>query len=402
MFRSANNVAPPTFGLFCNPESRRVEGFCAALGRAFRQRPIIFPWSSISSADNWDTPLNDPLEYLRLESPGRNWTVEKQLLLLGAGVEDEPTGAHYRRLDAEQVLDLENDPGRIHPQRQWFLGWKRALQRAEDWSKRHGLENAWLCPPQDVLCMFDKASCETAFAAMPASVPPFLGLPTCFDALWEMMRTSGCRRVFLKPCHSSSASGVVALEVAGNKIQAHSTVELIKGADGMRLYNRRRIQNYRGAAEVRLLVDAACRERVLAQAWIPKAGLQGRPFDLRVVVIGGRARQVMVRLGRGPFTNSQLLGGRGDTDLLRARMGETRWREMLELCERVMGRCFPDSLYAGLDVLIEPNFRKFWILEVNAFGDLLPRLLHENRDSYDWEISEALRRRKNQVSSMGA
>src|SRR6185312_4263738 len=106
------------------------------------------------------------------------------------------------------------------------------------------------------------------------------------------------------------------LEASHNDIQAFSTLEIIHSADETLLYNRRRIQVSRGAAEVRRLVDMVCGQRCLAQVWIPKAGIEGRPFDLRVVVIGGRARHVMVRLGRGPITNSQLLGGKGDTEAL--------------------------------------------------------------------------------------
>jgi len=141
-------------------------------------------------------------------------------------------------------------------------------------------------------------------------------------------------------------------------------------------------------------VDAVCAERCLAQVWVPKAGLHACAFDVRVAIIGSRARQVMVRLGHGPITNSQLLGGRGDAQLLRRRMGEEAWAGMLATCERAMAACFPRSLYAGLDVLVEPNFRTVRILEINAFGDLLPRLLHEGLDTYEWEVAEAVRRNR--------
>jgi hypothetical protein len=187
-----------------------------------------------------------------------------------------------------------------------------------------------------------------------------------------------------------------------DEVQAFSTVDLVETAEGIRLYNQRRIRVWRGASEVRRLVDAVCGERCLAQVWIPKAGLQGHPFDLRVFVVGGRARQVMMRLGRGPMTNSQLLGGKGDVEALRRRMGEAAWAGMMALCERALAECFPRSLYAGFDVLVEPDFRTAWILEVNAFGDLLPRILHEGLDTYQWEIAEAVRRRPAQVSSAGA
>jgi hypothetical protein len=119
-------------------------------------------------------------------------------------------------------------------------------------------------------------------------------------------------------------------------------------------------------------------------------------------VIGGCARHVMLRLGRGPMTNSQLLGGKGDVEILRRRMGEDAWLAMLSLCEQAMAKCFPRSLYAGFDVLIEPDFRTARILEVNAFGDLLPRILHEGRDTYTWEVEELARRPAAQVSASGA
>jgi glutathione synthase/RimK-type ligase-like ATP-grasp enzyme len=301
------------------------------------------------------------------------------------------------------VTRLENDPGRILSSRQWFLGWQETLRELSAWASRDQLAERWLCPPEDVLMMFDKAACQSSLETAELAVPPSLGLPVSFDDLWERMRATGCRRIFLKPCHGSSASGVVALEASRHGIQAFTTVERVETSGEIRLYNRRSIQAYRGAAEVRALVDSICPERCLAQVWVPKAGLAGKVFDVRVVVIGGRARHVMVRLGNGPMTNSALLGGKADASSLRARMGEDAWAGMLGLCERAMVELFPRSLYAGIDVLVEPDFRTSRILEVNAFGDLLPRHLHEGQDTYAWEVEQALERDSAaQVSAIGS
>ena len=401
MSPSANDAQPADFALFCNPESRRVEGFTIALGRALRQRPKLIPWLWLLEGHAWE-PHPSP-RFLRLESPGRNWPVEQKFLLHGAGITDDDSDSRYwRRMSAREVAALANDPGRILPMRQWFLAWRKQLLDLASWASRHSSDSRWLCPPEDVICMFDKAACQTKLEEAHIAVPPALGVAHDFDDLLERMRRFRVRRVFLKPCHGSSASGVVALEASRNEIQAFSTVELVDAPDGLRLYNRRRIKIFRGAAEVRRLVDAIIPERCLVQAWVPKAGMFGHTFDLRVVVIGGRARHVMMRLGPGPMTNSQLLGGKGDVDALRLRMGEEAWSSMLALCEDTMTKCFPRSLYAGLDVLIEPNFQTARILEVNAFGDLLPRMLHEGRDTYTWEIEEALRHRPAQVSAIGA
>lgn len=381
--RLASKRSVSEYALFCNPESRRVEGFCIALGRVLRQRPKLVPWQWVLGGAAWDKELNSPPKFLRLESPGRNWNVEQQLLLRGAAIEDEETAAGWRQMSADCIATLTNDPGRVLPMRQWFLGWRDVLRELSAWADRQGLSSRWQCPPEDVVCMFDKHACQRLLESAGIAVPPALGVPRNFDELWELMRVAKQRRVFLKPCHGSSASGIVALETNGKDIQAFSTLE---STDGVRLYNQRRILVRCGAAEVRRLVDAVCGERCLAQVWIPKAGISGRPFDLRVVVIGGRARHVMVRLGRGPMTNSQLLGGKGDVEAVRRKMGEEAWQQMLLLCEDAMTKCFPRSLYAGLDVLIEPNFRTARILEVNAFGDLLPRILCEGRDTYTWEV----------------
>jgi glutathione synthase/RimK-type ligase-like ATP-grasp enzyme len=381
-----------TFGLFCNPESRRAEGFSIASGRLLKERPRFVPWQWVVEGRPWEQQFTGAPQFLRLESPGRNWLVEKAMLLKGYSQADEESSRRWRQLDPDTLAVLPNDPGRVLPMRQWYLGWRQVLKQLDAWARQRGWATRWLCPPEDVACLFDKQACQQKLETHDIAVPPSLGLPRHFDELWEAMRLAGRRRVFLKPCHGSSASGVVALESSHTDVQAFSTLDVAEATDGLRLYNQRRIRTWRGASEVRRLVDAVCGERCLAQVWIPKAGIHGRPFDLRVVVIGGKARHVMLRLGRGPMTNSQLLGGKGDVAELRRKMGEESWLQLLSHCEAAMARCFPRSLYAGLDVLVEPDFRTTRILEINAFGDLLPRMLHEGRDTYEWEILEALRR----------
>ena len=398
-----NEAVTHLFGLFCNPESRRVEGFYGSLGKLMRQTPVLVPWQFLLEDHPWPELLTPLPSFLRLESPGRNWRVEQLLLLHGAGLVDEEDANDWRRMSVEGVKELPNDPGRILPMRQWFLGWRQLLRELSSWVAANTISNRWLVPPEDVICMFDKAACQTVLSKAGSPVPPVLGIPGSFDDLWERMRAHGCRRVFLKPCHGSSASGVVALESSGSQLQAQSTVEIVEAGPEPRLYNRRRIIRTRGAADVRRLVDSICRERCLAQVWIPKAGLSGRTFDVRIVVIGGKARQVMVRLGLGPITNSQLLGGKLNAETLQQRMGEEAWNRMLKSCEQALAVGFPRSLYAGFDVLVEPDFRTTRILEVNAFGDLLPRILHEGRDTYEWEILEAIEQhRRAQVSATGA
>jgi hypothetical protein len=381
---SANN---PAFGVFCNPESRRVEGFCAASAKLLRQYPALVPWQWVLENAPWPARLEPPPRWLRLESPGRNWTVEKAILLRGAAIEDEEATHGWARLSAPEIQVLEHDPGRVYPMRQWYLGWRSLLQQLSSWAAGSCFANRWLCSPEQVATMYDKAACQQLFERAGFPTPPALGIPAGFDELWEMMKRSGRRRIFLKPCHGSAATGIVALESHGNKLQAHSTLELAGEPGASRMYNHRQIRVHRSPAEVRRLVNEICRHRCIAQAWIPKAGLHGRPFDLRVVVIGGIAGHVMVRLGRGPMTNSQLLGGKGDVALLRSKMKSGAWERMLTSCERAFYECFPFSLYAAFDVLVEPDFQTIHFLEANAFGDLLPGLLYRGYTTYEWEVA---------------
>src|SRR5258706_15444255 len=387
---SSPSVNNPAFGVFCNPESRRVEGFCAATAKLLRQYPALVPWQLVLENAPWPPHLEPPPRWLRLESPGRNWAVEKQILFRGAAIEDEEAEHDWARFSAAEIQALEHDPGRVYPMRQWYLGWRSLLDEISRWAVQTGFSDRWLCSPENVATMYDKAACQQLFEAAGISTPPALGVPANFDELWEMMKRSDRRRIFLKPCHGSAATGIVAVESRGHRLQAHSTLEFVDASDAIRLFNQRRVKTLREPGEVRRLVDEVCRQRCIAQVWIPKAGQHGRPFDVRVLVIGGAADHVMVRLGRGPMTNSQLLGGKGDVDLLRSKMKEGAWEQMLATCARALTLCFPKSLYAAFDVLVEPDYETTHILEANAFGDLLPGVLHKGYTTYGAEIAEAM------------
>src|SRR4029079_6966565 len=95
--------------------------------------------------------------------------------------------------------------------------------------------------------------------------------------------------------------------------------------------------------------------------------------------------QVVVRMSRGPLTNLHLLNQRGPWDDVRARMGDAAWADARRTGEMAVA-CFPASLYAGIDLLIAADYRRHAVLEVNAFGDLLPGVLWDGMDTYTTEI----------------
>jgi len=192
----------------------------------------------------------------------------------------------------------------------------------------------------------------------------------------------------LKSCHGSSAAGGVALEMSRAGIQAFSTVSISGPAGKPLLHNSRPVIRYQDTGKIRTLVDQVCRLRAIAQAWIPKAGWKGYRMDLRILAIAGMAAHVVPRLSKGPFSTLQLGAKRGDASELRAATGEANWARAMSAAESAAA-AFPDSLHAGVDVAVTPGWRKAAVLEVNAFGDLLPGAVHEGKDTYECELAAA-------------
>jgi D-alanine-D-alanine ligase-like ATP-grasp enzyme len=91
------------------------------------------------------------------------------------------------------------------------------------------------------------------------------------------------------------------------------------------------------------------------------------------------------------MTNLHLGSQRGDWAALAAALGPPTVARLEDLCRRAAA-AFPQSLYAGLDVLIEPHGARLAILEANAFGDLLPGISHAGMDTYSAELDAALQR----------
>ena len=367
-----------------NPGSRRVELFAAAVLAAGLPPVRVVAWADLLAgrADLRDVVRS--VDVVRLESPGKDFDVERAIL--AAGAEEPDDDGAYDRADRPTCESLEFDKGRIWWPRQWYLGFRAALRsiaRRLAECEPHRLLN----DVGDVEVMFDKCRGHARLAAAGVPVPPALGRVSGFDELMSRMRDAGWRRVFVKLAHGSSASGVVAYESSGLRKQATTTVEMVRHNGELRLYNSRRLRTYTDGREIKTLIDALARHRVHVERWVPKAGIDGRVFDLRVLVIAGRGRHVVTRMSRSPITNLHLLNDRADPAAVRERMGDAAWAEAMASCERAMTSCFPTSLHGGVDLLVASDFRRHAVLEVNAFGDLLPGITCNGVDTYAAEVS---------------
>jgi glutathione synthase/RimK-type ligase-like ATP-grasp enzyme len=370
------------FVVIGNPGGRRIEFFQSALAEQRLPQAQIVSYLDLLSGKEWLSRLIREGTVLRIESPGKDFYVERALIAEGAdgsGCDDR-----FDRISRREAESLSFERGRILYPRQWYLGYcatLRLIERQLAECASYQLMNS----PVEIALMFDKIACHQSLTSRGVPTPRSLEAVNSFDELGDRMRERNCRRVFVKLAYGSSASGVVAYQTDGRRHQATTTVEMERHNGDIRLYNSRRIRVYRDWREIAELIDALCRHRVHVEEWMPKAGFENRTFDLRVVVIAGRACHTVARLSRTPITNLHLLNARGDPDALRERTGQAAWDAAMSDCELAM-KCFPRSLYAGIDLLFTPDYRRRAIIEVNAFGDLLPGVLWRGRDTYSSEL----------------
>ncbi|MGW6914903.1 STM4014 family protein [Kitasatospora sp. NPDC054939] len=359
---------PGRLAVLGNPGHRRVVLFADAARSAGLPEPLVVPWLDVLRG----TARPPEGALLRIESPGEEPAVDE--LLRGPAL-----GAGWA-------------PTRVEGGAAWYAGVTAALRGL---ARLPGVR--LLGDPEEIAVMFDKRRAHALLDAAGVPVPRALGAGPSGAPIagWEDLRArlaaADLRRVFVKPAHGSSASGVVALEFGpGGRVQATTSVE--SAPDG--LHNSLRVRRYRSEREVADLVDRLAPDGLHVEQWIPKAAQSGRSADLRVVVIGGRATHVVVRTSRQPMTNLHLGGARGSVGLAREAAG-TAWPTVLETAERAAA-CFPRSPAVGVDVLPTAGWRRALVGEVNAFGDLLPGLTGlpggpaEGLDTYGAQLAALL------------
>jgi hypothetical protein len=322
-----------------NPGGRRVTQFQTAVRAAGLPPADILSWRELLTG----APILPPSALVRVDSPGEDAEVDRLL----------------RGPDA--------DPYGVEGSGRWYESFVAGLRKLADLVARTPGARL-LNELEDIEIMFDKRRCHAALAAAGCPVPPALSGITGFDDLRQQLADLGWERAFLKPAHGSSASGVLALSVRGARVAATTSVDI--SSEGLR--NSLRVRTYRDSTAA-ALVDRLCADPVHVERWFPKASLHNRTIDLRIVVVAGKATHAVVRASRYPMTNLNLGGTRIDIADLRAVIGEASWRAWVDTCERAAA-VFGRSLMVGVDLLPGLGWRRHVVGEVNAFGDLLPRL----------------------------
>jgi glutathione synthase/RimK-type ligase-like ATP-grasp enzyme len=378
---SREGSRPRRFFIIGNPGSPRVEVFNAALGRQGYPAAVLIPWLDWIEGRCDLSNLIRRGDVVRIESSGRYFPTERPILASGVELAEQEGCSTLSRA---QIAAMEIEKGRIVCPRQWYLGFRRLLNRlGNELNALDGIVQ--MNASDEIAMMFDKPACHGAMTTAGIAVPSSLGQPSCYNDLIDRMIKASCLRVFVKLAHGSGGSGIVAYQTAGRRHFAWTTVETVDSAQGLALYNTRKLRRLTNQGDISRLIDAHCQHRVHVERWIPKAGMEGMTFDLRVVVINDAPAHSVARLSQTPVTNLHLLNHRRPGALVRLRTGEQAWDRAMQTCAAAK-RLFPRSLYAGVDLLITPDFRHHAVLEINAFGDQLPGVLHQGLDPYEAEI----------------
>jgi hypothetical protein len=337
------------------PGDKRTSALLAAAARAGVDARCV-AWADALTSLDPVASAGDSGDRLRVESPGADGEIWHRLARLG--------GDHRPR-----------EAGEWRPGRGWFAGLTSFLTDLD----RQTAALRPSHPSPQLLAMTDKLVCQQRLASRGVPVPELLPAPDDGDQLREIMRDAGCSAVFVKPRWGSSGAGVVAFrrDGRGHREQVTTTADLVNG----RLFNRKRLRRYTRRNDIDAVLDTVLGDGAVVQRWLPKLGVADGPLDLRVVVIAGRAAQVVGRVGRGTITNLHLDARRMAIDELRADLGAAVVARVLAACEQAAA-CFPGHQSIGVDAMIDVHGRPI-VLECNAWGDFLPRLLIDGMDCYD-------------------
>ncbi len=361
------------FILIANPENRRAQYFEEAVKSQGFTAPLVLAYEAILSGQIDLEKVLPNTGILRIESPGENQRVAQQLLALGAKAKLSPKAMH-----SQQPTVLEY--GQIAYLQQSHKGFMLLLDQIEAVLKKkpqlqlmNSIEAIRLC--------FDKAACHQKLKTAGVSVPPAIYEVNDFDDLELNMQQKGWTRVFIKPLHGSSASGVLAYRRQGKRHQLISSLELEKRGAQTYFFNTLRIQKYEQLEDICQIINFISAEAVIVEQWMPKASLEGGVFDLRILVIGGKAMHTVIRQSESPMTNLHLGNQRGDFQAFLELVGQQKWLEMQKLAEQAVA-ALPPMTYAAVDLMIDKRLKNVYVLEVNAFGDLIPNVFVDGMDSY--------------------
>ena len=352
-------------GLIGNPANRRVKLSQEAASKA----GVLcqsFAWHDFP---NWLNDLSS-CDLVKIESAGEDNRVQLQQIGLGGAClsTQEPTLKHGELAFLSEV--------------------HRGFTHQLDTLDIEGLR--YFNSPADIKTMFDKWSCHKRFELAGVARPDSFLAPDNVDDFLDRVNKTTSGRLFLKPLHGSSASGVLAFRWQGEKLQIIAPLEIDRSEGGvLTFYNSLRIRSYLSFSDVKAILQHLLPHGMIAEQWLRKVHHKNQNIDVRIVVIAGKACHFIARKNRHPMTNLHLGSERVTEVQFSAAFGQVAVTACRDVAEQVAA-CFSHSLYCGVDVLLTPCLKPV-VLEVNAFGDLLPNVVHNGKSTYSAIMQAAIK-----------
>lgn len=343
---------------------RRVDGFAAALAKFGLPPARVVSYSAFLAEPAALARTLKGADALRVDSPGGDFASWRMF-------------ASFADFDTRDFVEAV---GRIDPPQPFHDGFSRALALAQGCANAGGVLQ--LSDAEAVQRLYDKRACHRHFRACGVPVPEALPSVGGFEALLEAIQARGLRRVFVKLRYGSGGSGVAGVELFGERVRVWTATAM----EGDALYNSRRMRRHLDG-DARRLIDLLAAMGVHVEQWIPKLTINGQACDLRLLMIGGEPAHAVLRLSRSPITNLHLGNRRANADVLRAHVPAVTWERILAV-GRKAAAAFPAQFCLALDIAVHEDREQVFVLEGNAFGDLLYDVTHEGLDPYEYQIAK--------------
>jgi len=242
----------------------------------------------------------------------------------------------------------------------------------------------FLNSPEGILSVLEKGRCKKMLIRNRVPVTELLSdRVRTIEELYEIMEKEKVFSVFVKPVYSSGAAGVAAYRrlPGKNREVLYTSCCLQKGT----LFNTRKLYRLERWEEIQPLLEAVLSLGVIVERWHPKASFCGKSYDLRVVWQFDRMEYVLARQSKGPVTNLHL----NNAPLAIERLGLSAQTidEVENVCRQAM-KCFPKLSMAGIDVLLEKETMKPYIIEMNGQGDLIYQDIYKENRIYKRQIKK--------------
>ncbi len=350
--------------IFGNTDSRRAKEWEKAIGN----NPFeLVTFQAIASGQ---FPSISVLTTVRITSPGENFETFRLLVSLG-GYADS--------------YDLDNEKGRILLHAYWYKGWSLILDKIQAFLAINPLAKV-MNDPLSIKQAFNKPFSQQMLRKAGIPVPKiYCQQLTGFKQLLQIMEDNGLSRVFLKPAHGSSASGVMMFRKSANKMLLETTIHLVKEGREPKLFNHLRLQRYQNIEDIKTIVELMIPNHLHAEQWIRKKRFQSKSTDFRVVIINKQPIFVQPRHSNHPITNLHLDNEKGVIETL-----ENAWSSLAIDKVRTIAvdvaTVFSGLFYAGIDIALDEKDNPY-VLEINPFGDFLKDIYIDQKNTYEFEFS---------------